>query len=293
MASRTNYKHYINDITALFLKNYKKRKLITLETHQEIGKGTDIYKKYGDVYSFEINQDNYDIVKNRFKDYIYMDRNNITDMNVNENYLYIFSKPIDCLIGMKYLIRKSIHFDIIDVDPDGSPNKYFPFIYDFLSNLSFLFITSGEMHRTYRFHLEDTLSQYDIKGNLNISALRRFFRIQNGSIISAELIKNAIKRRIGLFPIFFHDYYNIISGVHRIGFFIKYPINYKDKLFLQNILIKDPNLQVDVIKFTIKKENLLVPWRFNPNISKKEVNEGIISRLENFLSENVKFTLGK
>lgn len=282
-----NYKHYINDLVASFFYDYQKRKLNILETHQEFGNGTIIYKKYGHVYSFELNQANYDHVKTRFPNCKYMDKNNVRIVNDNENHLYIYSKPIDCLDGMEYLRQHKTNFDIVDVDPYGSPMKFFPKAFNFISSLSFLQVTSGEMHRPYRFRSEELLAQYGIKKG-EIKSIRRFFRIQIGSIIGAELIKEGIRKSLGLFPVFFHDYYNLVAGVHRIGFIIKQPINYKDKIILRKFIIKDPNLSVDVVNFSNQKDNFSSPWRFGPSLSESDVKEGITSRIENHIRANAK-----
>lgn len=287
-----NYKHYINDLVASFFYDYQKRKLNILETHQEYGDGTIIYKKYGDVYSFEISQEIYDEVKKRFPDCRYMDKNEVRFVNDNENHSYIYSKPINCLDGMDYLRQYKTNFDIVDVDPYQGPMPFFPMVFNFVSSLTFLLVTSGEMHRQYRFNLEDLLAHYSIKKG-HIKSIRRFFRIQIGSIIGAELIKEGIRQSLGLFPVFFHDYYNLVTGVHRIGFIIKQPINYKDKIILRKFIIKDPNLSVDVINFSNQKDNFSSPWRFGPSLSESEVKEGITSRIENHIRANAKYKIIK
>jgi len=290
VSAGSKYKHKINEIICQWSYKYKKRALRILETHQFIGNATIIYRKYGGVISYEINPTTYERVINRFPDAFNLERIlqkgydllDFINSYRRESYYPVIlpNKPSDSLIGIRKLNIYS--FDIVDIDPPGSPHEYFPNIFNLLDDNSILFVTSGSMHYA-RFNPISAMEPYNIGSNKGLKLTRRLFQDDNILIIGFYIINEGLKYSILLFPIFIHDYWTRQKGVQRIGFYINKKNNVKNRNKLSECYTYDPILKVNILKCSSLKKGSLNLCRFDDTISINMLEDYLISRL-NYLS---------
>jgi hypothetical protein len=179
-------------------------------------------------------------------------------------------------------------FDVIDIDPFGSPKEFIPDVLDLLVDKSILFVTTGEMH-SIRFRPKDVMSTYEIRANSRLKPTRSFFRRDNILFVGAWVIQNGLRKSIGLYPVFIYDYYTGYSGVQRIGFFVRRRINLSQIFKLKQQLIHDPTLGTKMLRCCFlkeAKENIEVVQRFCDSDSKEVIKEVIIKRL-NYLIQGI------
>lgn len=282
----SKYKHRINEIICKWLGGYKKRFLRILETHQGIGDATSIYRKFGCVISFEIDRDIYNSVRSRFQDAISLTKvlnEGYNLIEINELYRHetefpviLPSKPTDSSLGILNLPQNS--FDVIDVDPYGSPIQYIPTVFSLLDDESILLVTSGEMHYA-RYSPRDAMAPYNINANKDLKSTRRFFREDNILVVGASILQHGLHSSILPYPIFIYDYFRGTSGVQRIGFFIRNKTNLSQRIYLRQYCLFDPILQSNILRCSFKKDVPDTVWRFDDDCAEKDIENFITERL--------------
>ncbi len=185
-------------------------------------------------------------------------------------------KPLDALVGADSLNLHGCKFDIIDVDPYGSPQDFIPSVLPLLEDESFLFVTTGEMYNV-RYHPHETLSKYNIQADDSLKPTRSFFKKDNALILGSWVIQIALKSGIALFPIFIYDYWTGYSGVQRMGFQVKPRANAKAQAIALQQLGNDLFLGIKIMKCDYKRSNDLA-WRFS-EYDDKSFREFIKSRI--------------
>ena len=274
--SWSEFKHKLNDILCTWMRDRLQRPLRILETHQGIGKGTDQYRRFGVVVSFERDRRIYDIVKDRFSDaislYEALDQGISFDYflsrkDVHDNYLVLLpTKPFNSVTGMNDLTRHSAIFDIIDIDPQGSADAQIKHMLPLLEKEAILFITCGQMHmRRYGFgkvmrpYCKSKVDDYN-SGYIQKNCAR---------IIGAALINRFLHQNLCLFPIFIYDCYiqskkngekRRLGGIQRLAFYTTFSkawqIQQKVKSTIEYNYTLDTQVIVceDVVKIAKSKE---------------------------------------
>lgn len=288
----SKYKHRINQIVCEWLNARKRRPLRILETHQGEGDATEKYRRYGCVISFEIDREIYNRARHRYQSALSLDaclESSIDLLELAENYqrrvgypIILPSHPMDSRLGIDVLNRYNYRFDVIDVDPFGSPIKFIPRVLDLLDDKSILLVTTGEMHYV-RWSPQDAMSAYEIQADQTLKTTRSFFRKDNVLIVGAWIAETGLKKSIGLYPIFIYDYYRGRSGVQRLGFYVRQGINLSQTIEVKQQIINDPILGVKLLKCSLRdkvKENGSVAWRFCDSHSEGQIQKAIIKRLD-------------
>jgi hypothetical protein len=270
------------------MKVKKGRPLRILETHQGKGDATSEYRLYGCVISFEIDREAYETICKRFpeaysleaclesgRDLLDMIRDHETDTGYP---VIVPSRPIDSHMGLAILSKHGYRFDVIDVDPFGSPRDFIPDVLHLLDNDSFLFVTSGEMH-CVRFRPHDAMSPYGIQADDSLKVVRTFFRQDNILVIGSWIIEAGLKKSVALYPIFIYDYYNGYSGVQRLGYYVKRQASLAHKIEMAQQIRYDPILRVKSVKCSFSDGRPDVPWRFSDASSETKIREFIMKRI--------------
>lgn len=281
----------INRTVCDFLSQMRKHPLRILETHQELGDATIIYRKFGCVVSFEIDKDKFRTIRMRFPDAFCLERclerhSNIfrlcSDHKELAGYPIILpSRARDCRRGMETLIENGCTFDVVDVDPWGLPLPFIPQALKLLDNDSVLLVTSGEMH-VLRFDTKGTVQPYRIQADPSLKSTRTFFRNDNILIVGARIIDLGLKRDIGLTPIFIYDYYTGYSGVQRLGFIASKDIAPSERIRIRQQIVSDPVLGARILRCTRKcmhANDVSVPWRFSNFDPVQKIEDFIIQRM--------------
>jgi len=278
------------------MKVKKGRPLRILETHQGKGDATSEYRLYGCVISFEIDRETYETVRKRFPEAYSLEAclesgrdllDIIWDHKIDAGCPVIVpSRPIDSHMGLAILGKHGCRFDVIDVDPFGSPRDFIPDVLHLLDNDSFLFVTSGEMHYV-RFRPHDAMSPYGIQANDSLRTTRTFFRQDNILVIGSWIIETGLKQSVGLYPIFIYDYYDGYSGVQRIGYYVRQQASLAHKVEAAQQIRYDPILRVKSLKCSFSDGRPDVPWRFSDASSETKIREFIVKRI-NLVSRIVK-----
>jgi hypothetical protein len=282
-----NYKHTINRIVCDWMKKRKERPLRILETNQAEGDATSAYRSYGCVISFEKDHEVYKKLSDRFIEALSLEAclekgldlfDIIRECGTQYYPVIIPSKPTDSRNATAILKEKGIKFDVVDVDPFGSPRDFISDVLELLDNESFLFATSGEMY-SMRWDTSGTMAPYNVKANSSLKTTRAFFRQDNILIIGSWIIEQGLKKSVALYPVFIYDYYTGYSGVQRIGFFAKKPVSLAQKIELTQQLRYDPQLRVKSLKCSFNDKRSDVPWRFSSASSETQISNFIIKRL--------------
>lgn len=290
----SNYKHLINQIVCRWSKVIRKRPLRILETHQGEGDGTSEYRKYGCVVSFEKDRETYNRMRKRFRDVFSLDvclEEGQELGDIAEDYKTSIGFPIlvpyfptDSTAVMPRLRSHNYRFDVVDIDPYGSPRQFIPRAFELLDDRSILLITTGEMHSA-RFQPEESLSPYAVQANKSLRSTQKFFRTDNILILGAWVIQKGLEKSLGLYPIFIYDYYTGRSGVQRIGFFVRQQIVPIERSETRRQLILDPVLKATIIRCCVKANDADDPrkvWRFCDDALENQIEKFIRHRL-NFL----------
>ena len=292
----SNYKHFINQVSSHWLHNVRDRPLRILETCQGEGESTEIYRQVGCVVSFEKDREKYLALKEKFRDAFSIEKA-LTQYDLSEvaaNFRSSSGYPVlmppnaeDSIDMIPSLKAHDCIFDIVDVDPYGSPRPFIQQVFDLLDNGSILLITSGEMHYA-RYQPTKAMSSYDIEANETLRSTQKMFKKDNVLILGSTIIQLGLDRQIGLYTYFIHDYYNGSSGVQRIGFLVRKKINIKQKSKIREQMILDPILGTKIIASDFLAENTtdsLIAWRFKPDVSLDEIEKNLKRKLE-YLDKN-------
>jgi len=296
--SSGKYKHWINELVCSWLSTLKGRSLRILETCQGIGDATEKYRLYGYVVAFEKKRDVYEEVCKRFRDAYSIDDclRNQSFMNLAERY-YEYAKrypvflprhAMDAQVGMEILMNYNQKFDVIDVDPFGSPDPFFPGAFNLLDDKSILFVTSGEMYITRYGGFQATqkmMSRYKIQKDPSLKWARTLFRKRSVDLIAIRIMEMALSKDIALHPIFIYDYYKLpFSGVQRMGFYA-HRINVLKKLRVRQYSHLDFVLGVRKLRckqLTSTSPNNWktdIPCRFGDEDFEEQIQDAILQRL--------------
>jgi len=291
----SNRKHIINEIVSGWLRKKKGRPLRILETHQGLGIATNMYRHYGCVISFENDYNVYYQMRSKFLDAISLDLflqqgqsllEFIELCGVRQKYPVIIpDKPTDSRLGIVKLSEYGFKFDIVDVDPYGSPHEFIPNTFDLLDDRSILLITTGEMHYV-RFRPLHAMAPYDIQANKSLRTTRSFFKDDNVLVIGASVVQGGLEKSMGVYPIFIYDYYEAQSGVQRIGFWVRKQIGRIRKISLKDCLFYDPLLGTYMIRCSVERRNAKGTkiWRFNRNCPEEEIENYILECLDTYIN---------
>lgn len=294
-------KHRINEIICKWTHDFKGRPLRILETCQGKGDATQIYKRYGYVISFELDPEKHKESCNRFPDAFSLDScleqgkdllSIATYYKQGSEYPVILPRnPTDAKDGIRKLIEYTQKFDVIDVDPYGSPLEFFPHVLDLLDDKSILLVTTGEMYRM-RFDASKVLAIHKVRADPSLKWARTFFRRHCALVTGAEILKMGLKRQIGLHPIFILDYYKggRGGGVQRIGYYACQGLSAVQKGEIRRYLAFDLSLSVKSLKYFPLRKNLSdvsLPCKFSDNSPLSLVKNAIIKRLNYIRSKNV------
>lgn len=263
-----------------------------LETHQGKGDGTEQYREQGCVVSFEKNRETYSKIRKRFRDAFSLDKcledsSELVEIaetcKTSVGYpILIPSFPTDSNAAMPRLISQNCRFDIVDIDPYGSPRQFISLALELLNDKSILLTTSGEMH-SVRFQPQKSLTPYGIQANNRFKSTQRFFRTDNILVLGAWIVQRGLEKSFGLYPIFIYDYYTGHSGVQRIGFFVRRHINLNQRSEIRAQMLMDPFLKTKIVRCCFKRKanrGIQIPWRFHDDTSENEIRDFITSRLE-------------
>lgn len=242
--------------------------------------------------SFERDGEAYRRIRKRFSDAFSLDaclEKGQDLVDIAENYKTAIGYPVllplfptDSNLAMPRLRTRNCRFDIIDVDPYGSPRQFIPAVLELLDDKSILLITSGEMH-SMRFQPKDVMSHYGVQANEQLRSTRTFFRTDNILILGAWVIQKGLERSVGLLPVFVYDYYTGHSGVQRIGFFVRQKIAVSRKSSIRRQLVNDPILGVRLIRccfLSNAADDPQVVWRFCDNDPIDRIEKSITNRLD-------------
>jgi len=284
-------KHNLNEITCKWLKKKKWRPLRILETHQGLGDSTEKYRRYGCVVSFEKDSNTYSQMCIRFLDAISLDLlveqgQDILDLanacRSRQTYPVVLpSTPTDSRSGLVTLRRNNWKFDIVDIDPYGSPHEFIPQIFDLLDDRSILLITSGEMHYV-RFDPTQAMSPYGIRRSKRLRTTSSFFKEDNILVVGGWVMKQAVLNCATAIPVFIFDYFQAQSGVQRIGFWIRKQSEKLSKTNMRVYTFYDPSLGVSMPRCSLKNpaaEDVDV-WRFDSNCPEQEIESYVVGRLD-------------
>lgn len=250
-------KHILNNVVSRWKKNQIDKPPKILETCQERGIGSRQYRRYGPVIAFEKDPETYwkmrQYLRKHSENLVSLEKgldnlDHITKLYPRKFPIIIPSKPTDSTSGrgMSMLIDNEVRFHILDIDPYGSPNDFFPKAFKLLSFGSLLFVTVGDMHRHYEGY-ENVMDEYSISSN-GSKFKTRIFREDCALYIGAWLMGKGLDLNIGLLPIFVHDYYFGGSGVQRLCFYTERSWNLSQKSELtRQCLQRDSSLETEMI----------------------------------------------
>ena len=189
--------------------------------------------------------------------------------------------------GMKMVIDHALKFDLIDVDPFGVPNSFFPDAFGLLDDRSFLFVTTGEMH-AMRFDPQKIMVRRGVKASSSLKWARKFFRKYCGEIAGAEIIESAFGHGVSLHPVFMYDYYVHPAGVHRLGYYARRNTDASTKARVRMCLAEDVTLGVKRIMYRPLTRNsghprsydASMPCKIFTDCEEKEMEKAIMQRLD-------------
>lgn len=291
-SSTSKYKHWINGLVCQHLTKLKRLPLRILETCQGIGDGTENYRRYGYVISFEKEWNIYNKARSRFPNALSLDAclgaedlMNLAEKQMNFEGAYPILMPnrnMKAENGMKMLIDHALTFDLIDVDPFGAPNSFFSDVLELLDDGSFLFITTGEMH-AIRFDAHRVMTHQGVKVDSSLKWARKFFREYCGEITGAQIVEMALNKGLCLHSVFMYDYYVHPSGVHRLGYYVRRSVDASEKARVRMSLVNDFALEVKRLKYKklLKDCNYeRTPCKFIDDDQEAEIKKAIIQRLD-------------
>ena len=252
-----------------------------------------MYNRYGYVISFEKDLSTYAQARNRFPNAFSLDvclKKNEDLINLAERYeenvgsfpVVMPNENMKAENGMRMLINHNLGFDLIDVDPFGAPDLFFPEVFELLDDRSVLFVTTGEMHRM-RFDAQKAMARRGVKPNSSLKWARKFFRESCGEVVGAQIVEMALKNKVCLHPVFMYNYHVHPMGVHRLGFYARRSLDASEKARVRKFLAEDFTLGAKKIKYQQLARALNypnTPFRFSDDCQQTEIKKALIQRLD-------------